>query len=678
MKKNKYKIIILAVVLAVIIVGVVVLVNGLKHKDKEEPFEIYEWENTYGTLTNTEEYTEYDLSYDENNFSVNKVDALQGELRNDFLMAVDASMVSKVLECGGVYYNEQGVEQSIWQILANNGVNCVRFRLWNDYDSVVGVNGGGELTKERILEMAIEARKVNMRFILDFHYSDNWADPEKQELPEAWEGLSFNDLVDNVYTYTKEMVKYFVDRGVPPQIVQIGNEINNGLLWEEGRIVWNDATSYDRCASLLKAGIKGAKEAYKNTSIMIHLAEGGKTTLFESFFDAMEVRNVDYDIIGASFYTFYHGTLDSLKTTLDTISKKYNKKVFVAEFSYAYTKNETEYASNIFGDNQEEQGSYLATIQGQATCIRDTIEVVANIDNNKGIGVCYWEPAWLPVEGAGWAEDGTKATWSNQALFTYNGKALPSLATFKLVRENNQKEVTIEGLKSTEVSYTINIASNLISSSKVPTSVIGLSNFDSYIMFPVEWNASELATAEGNIGTHIVNGVVKEGSRQWDVVASVRTIQNFVKNPGFEEGKTTQFDTPVSLPWVSTTPDYTKIQTNKDYLTGTNDLNYYHTSSFNISFYQEITDLESGTYTLSVWVMGETNSKINELVLYANDYGGEEVTVKMSVAGWANGYKQYFIEGIQITNNRITIGVRGSFSSGTWGHIDDFELVKVE
>jgi len=645
---------------------------------REPDFEIFEWEPTYGTRTNNESYTDYDPSFNPETFKIVPVKNLQGGKRQDFMMAVDASMIKKVLDSGGVYYNEEGKEQDVFQILALNGVNYLRVRIWNNPDSPIGVQGGGDLNLETAYWIAQRARRVNMRIILDLHYSDTWADPEHQTKPYDWELLTFSELVEAVKDFTYDAVKYFKERGVTPSMIQIGNEINNGLLWPDGKILWNDPTSYDRVAELLKAGIAGAKEADKYIKTIIHLADGGKTSIFETFFEEMEKRKVKYDIIGASFYPFYHGKLSALQDNLNTISAKFKKPVFVAETSYAFTLKPHDQAANIFGSNQEETGGYLATIQGQATAIRDIIEVVANVPKNRGLGICYWEPAWLPVRGAGWAEAGTKATWSNQAFFTYGGRALPSLQVFKAVREDGEVPVKIVGLKDEEIELTLNIASTLESESKMPGSVATLTDVDSYVYAEVEWNEQERKAAEENVGNHVVHGVVRQDGKSWNITAHVRSIQNYVYNPGFELDKRTANDEPVKAPWVlksSTDPSVGKVQTNKDFRTGSNNFNYYHTAAFDFELYQEI-ELPNGTYDLSAWVMGESNLKIIELYMYAKDYGGEMLRVDIKVSGWNAGYQQVTISGIEVTEGRVTIGFYGNFNASTWGHIDDLELSK--
>ena len=639
-------------------------------------YEMYDWTPSYGDETNTENYALYDESYDANTFKIKPVAPLQDGKREDFMMGVDASMVHQVIESGGKYFDQEGRQQDVFQIMALSGVNYLRVRIWNDPWSPIGIRGGGSLDLETAYWIAQKARMVNMKIILDLHYSDTWADPENQEKPYDWELLSFDELKTAVHDFTYDAVMYFKNRGITPYMIQIGNEINNGMIYPEGKIVWNDSTSYDKLADLLKSGIDGAKQADEYIETIIHLADGGKWPIFDNFFTKMDERDVDYDVIGVSFYPFYHGTLDSLKTNLENIVEKFDKPVFVAEASYAFTHRAHAQASHIFGDNQEEKGGYLATIQGQATSIRDIIDVVANVPDDKGLGIIYWEPAWLPVAGAGWAEAGTMATWSNQALFTYGGRALPSIDVFNAVRSNTDVSIGIVGLKESTIDVNLNIASLVESESQMPSEVIALTDVDSYVYVDVVWNQAQREEAESNVGDFTVTGTVSYESYVWNITANVRSIENFIVNSGFEQGKTGSNDEPVKSPWVmesTTASNVGKVQTNKDFRTGTNNFNYYHTSAFNFDLYQDI-DLPNGTYDLSVYAMGESNSKITELYLYASDFGGTKLTQSISVAGWASGYARFEINDIQVTSGTIRVGVYGNFPESTWGHIDDFEL----
>jgi hypothetical protein len=248
---------------------------------------------------------------------------------------------------------------------------------------------------------------------------------------------------------------------------------------------------------------------------------------------------------------------------------------------------------------------------------------------------------------------------------------------FNAVRGDADVDVALVGLKSDTIEVDLNIASQVETESKMPSQVIALNNVDAYVYADVDWDDVEQAYAEGHVGDHVVNGLVTYGTNQWDIVANVRSIQNYIVNSGFESGKTGANDEPVKAPWVmesTTASTVGKVQTNKDFRTGTNNFNFYHTAAFNFRLYQDLT-LPNGTYDLSVYAMGESNSKITELYLYIENYGGAKLTKNITVSGWASGYARFEINDIAVTNGTtVRIGVYGSFPVETWGHLDDFEL----
>ena len=428
------------------------------------------FKDTIGNRTNEEVHDYNDL----------KVNKLEKDLRKDFAFGVDASMVKSVEDNGGVYYNEKGQEQEVFQILRRNGVNFVRFRLWNNPKSQTGKPyGGGNNDFETDLALAKRAKAANLNVMIDFHYSDFWADPASQQCPREWKSLYQYEIVQQIESFTKDTLNKFKEEGVTVDAVQIGNEINTGMAGY--KIDWNNlSTSYDEMSKMLKAGIKGAKEVFKDVRTVIHLANGHKEEEFETFFLAMDERKVDYDIIGASFYPQYSGSIDLLQSNLDNITEKTGKPAMVVETSWGFTtdyvvKRNGDYVTlhanesmkpgdvlvteNSYSASDERVGNYVTGEQSQATMLRDMCNVLAKVPNKKGLGLFYWEAAWLPVSNAGWGTaDGQSyqavgddsqasmysdglASWSNQALFSYTGKALSSLKTFSYLKKGfNQAE----------------------------------------------------------------------------------------------------------------------------------------------------------------------------------------------------------------------------------------------
>lgn len=675
--------------LAVLVMAVAFLSGCGTNSDNDALFkyDTKEITETFGSKTNSE-------SHDYENLNVNKVDT---ELREDFAFGVDASMTQEVEKCGGVYYNKDGKEQDVFQILKMAGVNFVRFRLWNKpYTKYNKQYGGGNNTVDVDLALAKRAKAAGLNVMIDFHYSDFWADPDQQNKPKDWGTLEQEEIPNAIKEFTITTLTTFKDAGIHVDAVQIGNEINNGMCGYE--IDWNDTeTSYSVMADMLKGGIEGAKSVFSDTRTVIHLANGGNKEEFENFFVAMDKRNVDYDIIGASYYPNLSGDLSELQANLDNVSQKTGKPVIIAETSWGFTTDYNEYTANQYTTADEDVGGYLTSEQAQATEIRDIVNILSNVPNKKGLGIFYWEPGWLPVSGAGWAtkygqayqydgEDGGHAdyedglaSWSNQGLFSYSGKALSSLYTFKYLKEgfNPHEEVSIKARK-TSVEYTLNLAEN----ETLPTTAKVVTDFDAIRDANVTWD-EEAIEAVKTKGTF--TGLKGKVDGKYDITATAHCIENFVKDPGFENQGTTDV---VKDPWVieySTPKDdkVVKLDRKKDIRSGKTDLNWYHSSKdFTFKVKQTINNLPAGNYTLTTYIMGIAYKEIahTKLELYISINGGEPLVLDLASAdylcGWSAGYQTCKISNIEVSEGASAeIGLIGAAKAKAWAHNDDWELV---
>ncbi|MCR5078588.1 MAG: arabinogalactan endo-1,4-beta-galactosidase [Bacilli bacterium] len=629
-----------------------------------------------------------------------KVNPVEKELRKDFAMGVDASMVQTVEDAGGVYYNAEGKEQDIFEILRDNGVNFVRFRLWNNPERKVGHHGygGGNNSYATDLKMAKRAEAAGLNVMIDFHYSDFWADPDYQQCPKAWQDADYDEDNDEipalVKEFTKDTLDDFAKEGVSVDAVQIGNEINNGIAGYS--INWNDTdSSFDYMAKVLKAGIEGAKSSNPDVKTLIHLANGGNKAEFETFFTAMDKRKVDYDIIGASFYPYLAGSLEDLQNNLDNVSKLTGKPVMVVETSWGYTTEYNAYTANQYTKEDEDVGGYLTSEQGQATAVRDIINVLSKVPDSKGLGVFYWEPAWLPVnEQTMWASrygqsyqytgndstfsdytDGL-ATWSNQGLFSYSGKALASLQTFGKVREGfNKTEETSTKIRKDSASITLNIAAN----ETLPSGIACETNLDAIRNFPATYDSSASEQVKKK-GTYEITATV---DGKYSQKLTVNCIENFIVDPGFEnQGETDVIKDPWKIASVSPADDkVAKLDRKKDIRSGKTDLNWYHSSSdFSFDVYQEV-ELPAGTYTLSTYIMAVAPSKAahETLDVYIVLDGKEsKVDMKDVVDGWGvpDHYHEAKIDDIVVSGaTKVKVGIRGAAKAGAWGHNDDWSLV---
>lgn len=360
---------------------------------------------------------------------------------SDFISGADISILADMEKSGAKYY-EDGVQKDALQILKNNGVNYVRLRLWNNpYDNNGDSYGAGTNDLATTIQLAKRAKALGMKVLLDFHYSDFWVDPGKQNVPKAWSDMTFDQMNAALYTYTKNALNEMKSQNVYPDMVQIGNELNSGLLWPHGKSWGENGGEFDRLATFLKSGILAVKETQTNDiPIMLHLADGGDVGAFTWWFDEVTNRGVDFDLIGLSYYPYWHGSMNELQTNMNTISARYNKEVIVVETAYGHTTKNTDSMPNAFGESEALTGGYSATPQGQYEYLNDLVTRIQTVPNNKGVGFFYWEPLWYNgnvswATTAGMKYLGVQSSegneWDNQAMFDFSGNALPSLKVFK-------------------------------------------------------------------------------------------------------------------------------------------------------------------------------------------------------------------------------------------------------
>jgi arabinogalactan endo-1,4-beta-galactosidase len=335
------------------------------------------------------------------------------------ILGADISSLKKSEDLGGVYKYSDGTQADAIQILKDQGLNYARLRVW--VDPIDGYHG-----KAEILEMAIRLKSLGIKLLVDFHYSDNWADPGKQIKPAAWKDFDFEQLKRAVYEHTYDVCNSLVLQGTPPDMVQVGNEINAGMLWPDG-----DYNHFDNLAALLKEGYQAVKDCSSSTLVMLHIAEGGDNDLARWWFDNITRREVPFDVVGISYYPFWHGSLAELQANLNDISSRYEKDVIVAETAYAFTDQENDFLSNIANSEMVVSG-YPFTPEGQRTMLRDVMSIVRAVPNGHGLGIFYWDATWTAVTGNGWdsTDPASGNAWENQALFDFNSRALPALDEF--------------------------------------------------------------------------------------------------------------------------------------------------------------------------------------------------------------------------------------------------------
>lgn len=363
-----------------------------------------------------------------------------------WIIGMDLSTLPEVERCGGRFF-DHGQEGDVLEILKDYGANLVRIRLWNDPYSPEGAPyGAGNNDLPCVISLARRVKQAGLDWLLDLHYSDFWADPGKQRMPKAWVGLDEDGLVQAVYAYTAQVLDALAAEGLLPQMVAVGNELTNGLLWPIGH-----TPDFRAIARLLSAGIQAVREKAPQAQVMLHLDNGGNNQLYRTWFDSyLASGGADFDCIGLSYYPFWHGTPAMLRDNMNDLARRYRKPLIVAEISMGFTMEDYQSWEQLPPEKRKgmatrprlvEQIGYPMTPEGQQTFLQDVMEIIAQVPDGLGRGFIYWEPAWIPVPGSQWANDCAFSylqepgpggnEWANQALFDYDGNALPALETIR-------------------------------------------------------------------------------------------------------------------------------------------------------------------------------------------------------------------------------------------------------
>jgi arabinogalactan endo-1,4-beta-galactosidase len=332
----------------------------------------------------------------------------------------------------GAKFTYHGQQQSPVQIMRENGGNYVRMRLWVDPPP-----GYSNLASDLALARAVHA--AGMKIYLDIMYSDFWADPQHQNIPAAWQGQDLAQLTSTVQSYTQQVISAFAKQGTAVDMVSIGNEIRNGILWPIGQV--NDPTNpadYDNLATLLKAGVAGARAGNPpghQLLIMMHYDQGGNNSLSQAFFQNLVAQGVPFDVIGLSYYPFFHGAISAMRQNVDALAGQFHKKIVIAETQYPWTLANGnspigDSTGNFVWEPSQLSPGYPASPGGQLSFVTDELSILAQVPDGLGAGMFYWAPDWIP--GVPW-EPGTGIGTpnANLTLFNSQGVALPSIGLFR-------------------------------------------------------------------------------------------------------------------------------------------------------------------------------------------------------------------------------------------------------
>ncbi|MBQ7954453.1 MAG: glycosyl hydrolase 53 family protein [Lachnospiraceae bacterium] len=625
------------------------------------------------------------------------VDKVEG-IDDSFIKGVDISSYISLMESGVTFKDWDGKElskQGFFDLLAQSGVNWVRVRVWNDpYDSKGNGYGGGHNDVETAIEIGKLATKSGMQVLIDFHYSDFWADPSKQKAPKEWAHMTYENKKIAMDEWTRDAVAKILDAGVNVGMIQVGNETVSGMAGE---------TSWDHICELMNIGCKAIREVSdkkgKDIKIALHFTNPHNKN-FTDYAKIMEEHQVDYDVFASSYYPFWHGTLENLTNKLTEISETYGKEVIVAEVSYAYTDEDGDgWSNSVYSGDNTLALPYDISVQGQANAVRDTMQAVADV-GEKGLGIFYWEPAWIPVQvydadaadaasvlasnqqkwetyGSGWAASFSKtfdpsdagkyyggSSWDNQALFDFEGNPLESLNVFKYVYSGTTAPLAVTGVND------IALESGIGEPVEMPETVAATLCSGKTKEVPVVWEMDVVNRAmQEKGGSYQVKGVATADGTEYNVICNLEILRvNFIKNPGLEGSDMSMWN--IEGVGIDRESDNNKR-------TGDYSLKFWSESEVVYDVYQEIVGLDAGTYELGAFLQGGDagSSEVFTLYISVND---ELYTASSAVNGWLQ-WAEPHIEGIEIPEGaKVVVGVKANAPAKAWGAWDDFYMHKME
>ena len=610
-------------------------------------------------------------------------------LPEDFIFGMDASCVPALENSGVKYYDFDGQETDVFKVLADNGVNYIRVRIWNNpFDAKGNGYGGGNCDIANAVEIGKRATQYGMKLLVNFHYSDFWADPGKQMVPKAWKGMEIEEKTDAVYQFTRDCLEQLRAAGVDVGMVQVGNETNQYMCGEK---IWFNIQY------LMQAGARATREIYPEALVALHFANPEKAGSYATYAKKMDYYQVDYDVFASSYYPYWHGSLENLTAVLSDIATTYGKKVMVMETSYAYTGEDTDFNGNTIGDGGAIIKSHPFTVQGQANSIRAITDAIVN-DTVNGIGVVYWEGTWISVGGQSWEENHEKweqfgSGWAssysaaydpkdagkyyggcavdNQALFDQHGKPLESLRVFRLMRDGNEISPVADALEDVTIICDLNAPLTL------PETVNAIMTDDSKQALPVVWDFTpemDEKMHKGGVNQYTIIG--QAGGMEAKCYVSM-VEYNYLRDYSFEENSDAW-----QLTDLKKADELYNEDKKTDSLTGTRHMHFWSAARDSVEFTleQQVDALPGGKYKFSVSIMGG-DAGTTDIYAYAKVNGETVATAPLTINGYGNWDTAVTPVFTCEAEDSVAVGVyvkcQGA-GNGAWGKIDDALLNSVK
>lgn len=623
------------------------------------------------------------------------------ELSSDFIMGMDISSMISELESGVVYRDYEGNKletlDDICKFLANQGINHIRIRVWNNpYDTNGNGYGGGNNDVAKAKQFADACRNAGIKMLVDFHCSDLWTDPGKQYVPKAWKGYTVEQKAEALTAFLEASLNTIDPTKDVVDMVQVGNETTSGFIGE---------TDVANMCTLFEAGSKGVKAYNNEVKVVIHLTNPEKANMTR-WAKCLDENKVDYDILATSYYPYWHGTLDNLKTQLETVKNTYGKDVMVAETSYAYTLEDSDGHSNtvrVGNNDTADNATEPFTEQGQATAIRNLINTV---NNAGGLGVYYWEPAWLTVGdttgltgeaydkqvaankekwekyGSGWASsyasefDAKDAgVWfggsavDNEAMFYPDGTASPSLHVWNYVKTGAvSNEVSVEEMGA---DLTQEVLAN--STFEFPKT-LDVMYSDEIKAEEITWNETDVKKIDTTkAGTYQVAGTVTfskeitrgtyKGKKSAEVTLTLKVKQaNLITNEAaveFDDGSVFTIDGTM----------FKNIPSTENPKSGKHSMSWYSAAEATGSVtYNEAITLAKGSYTFEAYAEGKDASVIMQVLNAENDsvLSSGDAT---EVTGW-NEWKTPKVTFTLDKETSVKFRIAVENKAAGWGSVD--------